>query len=169
MYEYVQCTWNSSFVYTFLYSCICVYIWNIISLSHKCCSAFYLGLKLSDYNILHWSQIPECTRHWCCSLLGLVAKQDWYAEGCSPEPDWGWHLWRGKHRDRHIRDVLKEVTQPYTFHQLKKCNVLHLCWFLDAASGTCNLPISWKKLPMRICISLQTVAASDHLYSAQIV
>lgn len=68
-----------------LYMCVCVYIWNIISLSHKCSAALYLGCKLSDYNIHHWSQTPECTSHSCCSHSDLMAK---HAEGCSPEPDW---------------------------------------------------------------------------------
>lgn len=32
--------------------CVSVYIWNIISLSHKCCAVLYLGCKFSDYNVI---------------------------------------------------------------------------------------------------------------------
>lgn len=67
---------------------MCVYIWNVISLSEKFCAALYLGCNLSDYNIHHWSQTPECTSHRCCCQLDLMAKQDWHAEGCSPDTEW---------------------------------------------------------------------------------
>lgn len=64
------------------------HIWSITSFSHKCCPALYLGSKLTDHNIHHWSQIPEGNSHRGCTHLDLVAKQGWYAEGSSPEPHW---------------------------------------------------------------------------------
>lgn len=88
IYEYFQWTWNSNFSHAHIYICMYVHIWSITSFSHKCCPALYLGSKLTDHNIHHWSQIPEGNSHRGCTHLDLVAKQGWYAEGSSPEPHW---------------------------------------------------------------------------------